>query len=282
LFAIKILSQQHVPGTTFALKVFTQRGMLVPLNSLAIQQVSVWLDDPETAASTFDHSVDWAARLSLPLRLVTTPSIAREAGRSRTEAASSKCRRLCAEKNVPFEVCLAPDDSSAIVRVLTPGHLCVVGEGLSAARREVLLQRARRCPATSLLLCPPAARPPGRVLIVWWYLGERDPFLEEAARLCGTLGVVPVVLVLADSEEDATAHWARAVRVFAACRARGFRHYGRMRCHHGRPLPRPLARLLAGDPAPAAIDAVAEPDPRGPALPASRDVRPTVRPGAGR
>jgi hypothetical protein len=186
----------------------------------SFSHVSVWLDDHSSEKGALAQSLDWAARLRLPLRVVVTSTrFANHAADQDWQANGAvhddresapiveKIKTwgsLCAQRGVIMETSFwAGETKVGIDQFLRPWSLCVFEDNRSDPVREKLLARCTGIPEVSLLLAPPTYRPMTRVLILYHHQNPSAYFLETAAGLCQALEVQPLILTVASSERDA-------------------------------------------------------------------------------
>jgi len=186
----------------------------------SLQHVSVWLDDQSSDQGALPQSMDWAARLKLPLRVVVTSrQFAYQPFQTEGDADGSVLRDrepapiiekiknwgiACSRRGITMETAFWVGETDVgIEKFLRPNGLCVFEDNRSDPVREQILARSRHNPELLLLLTPPTFKPMSRVLIV---NQDQDPngiFLETAARFCQALEVQPLILTIASSERDA-------------------------------------------------------------------------------
>jgi hypothetical protein len=182
------------------------------MDTLAVRNVSVWLDGVATWRDTFAHGVEWASRLQLPLRAIVAgpgreghAAWPQEAVRGNVAAEQiQSCARVCAEKGVPWDGLWWRDPAGAgLEQILRPSELCVLGNALPLELKAQLLRHASGSARSPLLVCSPSWRPVSRILMVHQ---RRDPgsrFLNAAADVCHAFGVMPAVLTVARTEGEA-------------------------------------------------------------------------------
>jgi hypothetical protein len=177
------------------------------MQSYALSHVSVWLDELSSEEGAFGQALDWAHRLSLPLRAVVdvrSRQCARSVGvelavgpvleRIKAWAADSP-------KRVILETSMWQGDVGVgIEQFLRPGGLCVIEDNKSTSDRARLLDRSLRSPEV-VLLTQPVPQPVTRVLILC--RARNASYVESVARLCQALAVVPLILTVANSEREA-------------------------------------------------------------------------------
>jgi hypothetical protein len=130
-------------------------------------RISVWRDEYAPDKGAFARAADWATRLRVPLRVVDSPSVPGETFRA--------------------------------------GELGVVGAYLTTDLRDYLLAEYAHATSAAAMVCPQHWRPNGRMLIPHEGSDRDVDFLATAAKLCGKLGLRPVVLTVAATERRAAA-----------------------------------------------------------------------------
>jgi hypothetical protein len=161
------------------------------MDSRAIQQVAVWLDDALSADATLPHAIEWALGLNLPVRVVAMSSAMPE--RIRTWEAA------CAQKGVPVEMHLPKERTKDNLA----GSLCVFAGPAGSSFERELLQTSLCHPESCQLLCSGSNASIRRVLILCHQPTIHESYLESAAQICQALETTPLVLVLARSEREA-------------------------------------------------------------------------------
>jgi hypothetical protein len=206
--------------------------------ALALDHVSVWLDELAPDRGAFAHALEWASRLRLPLKAFAPSSSQQDT----TASGPSRDGKGCLALPGPAAPALGPERlhaceaaclqhgvawgafhwqgsvSFGIERFLRPVQLCVLGADLPAPGGPELLARSLHSPPGPVLVCPQSWRPMSRVLIVNQQRDVRSCFLDLAARVCQAVAVVPVVLTVARSEREAQARQRLAEETLAASR----------------------------------------------------------------
>jgi hypothetical protein len=194
--------------------------MLCVMANDSLTHVSIWLDDESSSDGGLRQAIDWAGRLGLPLRVVVTST--RFAKHAITEAEQANVAAVsqreatpivekikswglaCAQRGIMMETTFWVGETEVgIDQFLRPRGLCIIEHNHREEARGQLLERSLRRRDVVLALTPPNNKLLSRVLVLNDPLEPESCFLETAARLCGALGVQPLVLTIAASEEDA-------------------------------------------------------------------------------
>lgn len=182
------------------------------MHDWTLQHVSVWLEDASSNESAFNHALEWAFRLNLPLRVaaITQPPVS-----DRIKSWGEKC----ALRGVALETHLTTARTQgAVEHFLKPHGLCVFSDSADAHTEQDLLQRSARIPTLCQLLSAGATAPIGRVLILCRDTDLCVKYLESAARICQALETTPIILILAKTEYDAELKHEYAEGIFNASR----------------------------------------------------------------
>jgi hypothetical protein len=178
----------------------------------SLDHVSVWLEDGPTDANTFPQALEWAFRLSLPLRaVIRSPRLAgagRDGAPSRGDAPvveKLKAWSLASsQRGAALEMFLWLGDGPAgMNQFLRPNGLCVVGKDPRAPALKELLCRSSRGHENAALLCAANGSALGRILILYDQTKPNAAFLESAARFTQALEIPPVILIVARTEREA-------------------------------------------------------------------------------
>jgi hypothetical protein len=184
-----------------------------------LQHVSVWLEDNPSDERVFPQALDWAFRLSLPLRAVVTSSRFHTHSTNQNSPVFSpketnRCPGpvvekmkawgiACTQRGVALELFMWIGDGDAgMNQFLRPYGLCVFAEASSATQQD-LLGRSARSRENAVLLCSPNCTPMTRILVVYDHVAPNAAYLESVARLCQALEVYPVILIVAKTEREA-------------------------------------------------------------------------------
>ena len=200
------------------------------MSVIAFRQVSVWLDENAPQRGAFRQGLEWASRLSLPLRAIVplekqwrsltpenrgkleTGNRKRQTERAIQADLLASCKEACERASVPWEYSQWQGPvSRCIGEFLLPTSLCVSVALTDSVKGELLRGslHGRACPA---LVCPQVPQSIGRVLVLHQASTAVDSFLDTVARLCGVLKVTPVVLTVARHERAALARQRAARR----------------------------------------------------------------------
>jgi len=187
--------------------------------TLAIQNVSVWLDKLAPQCGAFAHALEWAARLRLPLRAFAPAQPFRDAEPA-DGAAGDKlrvCEAACSERGVPWGVYLWRSSQDLGIKCfLLRGELYVFGDTLSAGVKQDLMTQSLYNAGAPLLVCPHIWRPVSRVLVVQQQRGLGSAFLDAVAQICRHFDATPIVLTVARTEREAQERQYLAEDTFAA------------------------------------------------------------------
>jgi hypothetical protein len=181
-----------------------------------MRQVSVLLDAQAPTAGAFAHALDWAFRLSLPLRgvLLEPAAPSTPAGEPLGNLLAA-CATASRARGVPWNGSHCPGPCHrAVEHLLQTQELCVVGDDQPAPLKQMLFQ-SERSSSTSLLVCPRSWSPLARVLILHQNADPSNGFLEGALGLCRMLQTPPVLLTAAPSETEAQTRKRRVEKAFA-------------------------------------------------------------------
>jgi len=182
-----------------------------------LRHVSLWLDELSVGDGAFLQALDWACRLGLPLRVVATTAgnglIQRDSAHDSDLGDRERAPLLekiktwgiaCSRRGIAMETIFWQGKTEVgIEQFLRPGGLCVFEEERSDPLREKLLAGSLANGKVLLLLTPPNSLPMKRVLILYHHQNPSAFFMESAARLCQLLGVQPLILTMASSEQEA-------------------------------------------------------------------------------
>ena len=190
------------------------------MQSRPLTHVSVWLDDSPANDKVFPQALDWAFRLSLPLRaVVTSPRfqthLSYDEGQvflsnetnQRREPVVEKMKAwgiACTERGIALEMFMWLGDGDAgMNQFLRPRGLCVFADAPSGIQQD-LLRRSASTQENAVLLCSPNCSPMSRILVVYDQAAPNGAYLENVARLCQTLEIQPVILIVAKTEREAS------------------------------------------------------------------------------
>jgi hypothetical protein len=206
------------------------------MHPLAIQNVSLWLDDRFSQDIAFGQAICWAECLDLPIRVVAkwwkksggaAPWLSgdRRGFRQPTVEPAKlaeihrKWASACGQAGVSVQTVLWQGDSEVgIDHFLSPSSLCVVETYGGQRFPQVLLQRSLRNKRTPLLLCGRTCRSLTRPLVLFEYMDPANAFLQNVAQLCVALHANPLVLAVSHQEREAQFRLAYAEGFFASQR----------------------------------------------------------------
>jgi len=203
-------------------------------------RISVLLDHLAPQRGAFSLALDWARRFQIPLRGIAGPlieqyfadmrhsTIADEKGSAShsfipmqphdgtLESLTRMASSLCADFKVPWEV--SPWRGTAVTEFLAkaePGELFVLGQSLTQAERNHVLQEATQYGGPALVFCSPIWVPPARILVIDHGDELNEDYLSAAAGICHSLRSNPIVLTIARSENTALRRQQIAQKVLA-------------------------------------------------------------------
>jgi hypothetical protein len=172
----------------------------------------VWLEDGPTDVNTFPQALEWAFRLSLPLRAVIRsprlPGAGLEGIPSQGDVPVVEKMKAwgltSSQRGVALEMFMwLGDGPTGMNQFLRPNGLCVVGEDPRAPALKELLCRSSRGHENAALLCAANSLALARILILYDQTKPNAAFLESAARFAHVLEVPPVILIVAKTEREA-------------------------------------------------------------------------------
>jgi hypothetical protein len=192
------------------------------METAALAQVSVWLDEMAPKQGAFAHSLEWASHLGLPLRAFASPLRNQGGGlgrRFKMEPATSNdmgpagvgsaknlqaCAEACAQSGVDWSGLVWSRPGQATTeQFFRPTDLCVFSQTLPLPLRERLLRESLRCPQTAVLRCSQPWQPMSRVLVVDQHKHTGERFYENIIQLCRVLQTMPVILTVDRSCSEA-------------------------------------------------------------------------------
>jgi hypothetical protein len=189
------------------------------MNPHSVEHVSVWLEDGLSNDKVFSQALEWACRLSLPLRAVVasrrsyvrpTSQASRMAPHEKIDQSQSPVAEkmnawghACTQRGVALEMFMWLDDNDAAMnQFLRPHGLCVCVDE-ACPRTQELLNRSAGNHDNAVLLCAPTCRSVSRLLVLFDQPKLNVAYLENVASFCNALEVHPIILVVAKSERDA-------------------------------------------------------------------------------
>ena len=184
-----------------------------------LQHVSIWLEDYPSNERVFSHALDWASRLSLPLRAFIasprfharstchgSPVLSADETNQCSEPVVEKIRTwgiACSQRGVTLEMFMWPGDGDVgMNQFLRRGGICVFADACSGTEQD-RRRRSTRNHENALLLCSPNCTSMSRILVVYNHVAPHGAYLESALGLCQALEVPPVILIVAKTESEA-------------------------------------------------------------------------------
>jgi hypothetical protein len=174
------------------------------MGAVEIDRVAVWLDPSAARGGAFEHALDWASRLAVPLRILGHSSEGPDPLLPGASAsAAQECAAACAERGVASHVVECSELSVAVEQLFCPRELSVFNSSLPAHVRGNFLRWSLHAKHAATLVCSPTCEPVSRVLVVYASQGNTSGFLDSALSACQVFRANPVILTVARTEKQA-------------------------------------------------------------------------------
>jgi hypothetical protein len=174
------------------------------MDTYAIEHVCILRNAPGSRDLAFDHALDWASGLKVPLQILTLPSEAAGVPNGIVPAPiHEESASAWTERGTTCEEISYTDASCLAAQLFRPHGLSVFSESLPPKIKNRLLDSSLHVRQSAILVCSGSWPPVSRVLIVHARFDGEDGFLDSAVPLCRLFQAAPVILTVARTESKA-------------------------------------------------------------------------------